>query len=81
MTTTTCDDKGRPADYDRIFLLEGMATCILAPLVYVFLPDNPERSKFLNEAEKEVITRSRAAAGNGTASHFEWRYLKDVATG
>jgi hypothetical protein len=73
--------RGKPADNGRIFILEGIATCILAPCVYFFLPDTPERSKFLNEAEKEVITASRAAAGNGTASHFEWRYLKDVATG
>jgi hypothetical protein len=54
---------------------------VLAPLVYFFLPDSPERSKFLTEAEKEVITASRAAAGNGTAAHFEWKYLRDVATG
>lgn len=62
-------------------MIEGMATVVLAPMVYFFLPDSPERAKFLSAEDKEIITASRAAAGNGTASHFEWRYLKDVATG
>lgn len=65
----------------RIFILEGIATVVLSPLVFFLLPDSPERCKFLTAEEKDIITASRAANGNGSASHFEWKYLRSVVTG
>lgn len=37
-----------------LFILEGVPTCLLAILVWFFLPDSPGTCRFLNEKEKTV---------------------------
>lgn len=45
----------RLANWRLIFLVEGLATLIMAPLVFWLLPDSPETARFLNEKEKSVV--------------------------
>lgn len=42
-----------------LFLVEGLPSVLLAFVAWFFLPDSPEKAKFLNDDEKEVA-RARA---------------------
>lgn len=37
-----------------LFIIEGIPSCLAAFLVLFFLPDYPERAKWLSEAEKDM---------------------------
>ena len=48
-----------------LFLVEGLATVIMAPVAYFFIPDSPDKAKFLDHEEKEIV-KSRALRQVGT---------------
>lgn len=49
-----------------IFILEGIVPCLMAPLVWFYLPDNPETASFLSNREKEyIINRLALETGSG----------------
>ena len=49
-----------------IFILEGIVPCLMAPLVWFYLPDNPETASFLTRREKEfIINRLALETGSG----------------
>jgi hypothetical protein len=38
-----------------LFLVEGLPTIVMAAVAWFFLPDSPEKARFLNEEEKLVV--------------------------
>lgn len=47
------------ASWRLLFLVEGIPTLLMVPVVFRFLPDSPAQAKFLNEEEK-AVARARA---------------------
>jgi hypothetical protein len=45
--------------------VEGLATIIMAPVVFFFIPDSPDKARFLNSEDKKVV-KSRAMHQVGT---------------
>lgn len=66
------------ASWRWIFILEGIATVLLSSLIFIFLPDDPTRSKWLTDSERDAILANRAAEGQASKQHFEWKYLRQV---
>lgn len=58
---------GHPAiaNWRLLFLVEGIPSICLAFVAFFFMPDSPEKAKFLTEEEKQV-TRARAIQQTGT---------------
>ncbi|KAI1814205.1 MFS general substrate transporter [Poronia punctata] len=55
----------RLANWRLLFLVEGIPTILMAAVAYFFIPDSPEKARFLNAEEKEIV-RSRAMRQVGT---------------
>jgi sugar phosphate permease len=53
------------ANWRLLFLVEGLATVIMTPIAFFFIPDSPDKARFLNAEEKEVV-KSRAMRQVGT---------------
>lgn len=64
-----------------IFLIEGIATCLIGVLTIFALPDWPEQAKFLTEYEKTILL---GKLGRDTAEFVETKptlqILKDTVT-
>lgn len=55
------------AKWRLLFLVEGLPTLAMVPVTYFFLPDSPEKARFLTEDEKRVAkARGVRQAGSGT---------------
>lgn len=55
------------APWRVLFLVEGLPTIAMAPIVYFFLPDSPVKARFLEEDEKQVaLARAVRQVGPGT---------------
>lgn len=48
----------RLANWRLLFLVEGLPTICMVPVAYFFLPDTPEKARFLTEEER-AVARSR----------------------
>jgi MFS family permease len=48
-----------------LFLVEGLATVIMTPFAFFFIPDSPDKSRFLNSEEREIV-KSRSMRQVGT---------------
>ncbi len=57
------------AKWRVLFLVEGLPTIVMAAVAWFFLPDSPEKARFLNEEEKEVA-RARGVAQAGAATRI-----------
>ena len=42
------------ANWRLLFLVEGLPTILMAPVAFFFLPDSPDKARFLNEEEKRT---------------------------
>ena len=60
-----------------LFLVEGLPTILLTPIAYFFIPDSPDKARFLNPEEK-AITRSRAVRQTGTSERIGSVDLKQI---
>lgn len=60
---------GRPgiAKWRVLFLVEGLPTIVMAVVAYFFLPDSPEKARFLSEEEKMVV-KARGVRQAGAAT-------------
>ena len=54
------------AKWRVLFLVEGLPTVVMAVVAFFFLPDSPEKARFLNEEEREVA-RARGVRQAGAA--------------
>ncbi|KAJ2989419.1 hypothetical protein NUW58_g3472 [Xylaria curta] len=62
-----------------IFILEGIATVVIAIAAYWFVHNYPDTSKFLNEEERKFIHKRLAA--NSDATHqedFSWTAVREA---
>ncbi|KAI8953084.1 major facilitator superfamily domain-containing protein [Xylaria longipes] len=62
-----------------IFILEGIATVVIATAAYLFIHNYPDTSKFLNEEERKFIHQRLAA--NCDAAHrekFSWAAVREA---
>ncbi|KAI9810332.1 MAG: hypothetical protein M1827_006299 [Pycnora praestabilis] len=63
------------ANWRLLFLVEGLPTILLAPVVFFFLPDSPDKAKFLNEKEK-IIAKARGVrqvGGEERVGGLDWK--------
>lgn len=66
-----------------IFIIEGIATSVIAAISYFLIPDWPETAKFLTPEERTILLR-RLAADAGEAKMTTYnksavkRTLKDI---
>jgi len=63
-----------------VFILEGIATCVLSIVGYFVIVDFPEEAKFLTEPEREfIIDKLMTDIGQKSAyEHFGWRRTLSV---
>ncbi|MCJ1399258.1 hypothetical protein MMC11_002460 [Xylographa trunciseda] len=65
------------ANWRLLFLVEGIPTILLAPVVFFFLPDSPDKARFLTEDEK-LIARARGVRQVGTHERIGGVVWKDI---
>lgn len=66
------------ANWRLLFLVEGLPTILMAPVAFFFLPDSPDKAKFLNEEEK-LIAKARGVRQVGDTNRIGGVVWKDVA--
>ena len=63
------------ADTDRLFIVEGAATGVVALVGFVTLPDTPSTTRWLNQRERELahsrMERDKVSDGQDHASAWE----------
>lgn len=52
------------ASWRLLFLVEGLPTLLMVPFAYFFIPDSPDKARFLNSEEKAIV-KSRAMRQTG----------------
>ncbi|KAL2130288.1 hypothetical protein VTI74DRAFT_6660 [Chaetomium olivicolor] len=55
------------ANWRLLFLVEGLPTVLMTVIAFYFIPDSPERARFLS-AEEKAIVRSRSMRQVGTTA-------------
>jgi hypothetical protein len=67
----------------RIFLIEGLCTVVLAVGLYFVLPNRVDDCKWLSSEEKTAIWERKSAgtAADPLARKFEWHYLTECLKG
>ncbi|EFQ94385.1 hypothetical protein PTT_07951 [Pyrenophora teres f. teres 0-1] len=75
----TSGDTGM-AQWRVLFLVEGLPTVVMASVAYFFLPDSPEKAKFLTEEEK-AVARARGVAQAGAATRIGSINFKEMFEG
>ncbi|KAF2083777.1 MFS general substrate transporter [Saccharata proteae CBS 121410] len=74
---TSADDDAI-ANWRTLFLVEGLPTVVMAAVAWFFLPDSPEKARFLNEEEKRVA-KARGVRQTGGGERIGKIVWKDVA--
>ena len=67
----------RLANWRLLFLVEGLPTILMALVAYFFLPDSPEKARFLNEEEK-LIAKARGVRQIGEVGRVGGIVWKDI---
>ena len=65
------------ASWRLLFLVEGLPTILMAPVAYFFLPDTPDKARFLRVEEREV-GRERGVRQAGEGERIGGLNLADV---
>lgn len=65
------------APWRLLFVVEGVPTVLMAPVVWFFLPDSPHKARFLSEGEREVAVR-REVRQVGTVERVGGLNFKDA---
>ena len=65
------------ARWRLLFLVEGLPTILMAPVAYLFLPDSPDKARFLSDEEKRVV-KARAVRQVGKVDRIGNVVWKDV---
>jgi MFS family permease len=67
------------ANWRLLFLVEGLPSIAIAFVAFFFMPDSPEKARFLNDDEKEVAkARAIRQVGEEHASRFGGLVFKDI---
>lgn len=70
----------RIAKWRVLFLVEGLPTIVMAAVAWFFLPDSPEKARFLTTEEKEVA-RARGVRQAGAATRVGGVNWKEMGQG
>lgn len=65
------------ANWRLLFLVEGLPTILMAPVAFFFLPDSPDKARFLNEEEK-LVARARGVRQVGSGKRVGGVVWKDI---
>jgi hypothetical protein len=68
------------AKWRVLFLVEGLPTVAMAAVTWFFLPDSPEKARFLTEEEK-AVARARGVRQAGAATRIGGIKWKEVLEG
>ncbi|OCK81213.1 MFS general substrate transporter [Lepidopterella palustris CBS 459.81] len=68
------------ANWRVLFLVEGLPTIVMAAVVFFFLPDSPDKARYLAEDEKR-IAKARGVRQAGTSARVGGIDWKDMAAG
>jgi len=68
------------AKWRVLFLVEGLPTVVMAVVAWFFLPDSPEKARFLNEEEK-ACARARGVRQAGAATRIGGINWKEMLEG
>ncbi|KAL5362166.1 MFS general substrate transporter [Aspergillus floccosus] len=80
------DGVGGYAGWRWIFILEGIATVLVAVAAHFVIQDYPDTAKFLTEEERSwVLHRLRTQYSDGQTVYsenerFKWKYVRDALT-
>ncbi|KAL4865523.1 hypothetical protein BDV12DRAFT_211025 [Aspergillus spectabilis] len=62
-----------------LFIIEGLPSVVCAFIVLFFLPDYPEKSRFLNEEERQLaMARMEFNGSKGTAGNMSWAQARET---
>lgn len=76
----TSGKTGKMAKWRVLFLVEGLPTVAMAAVAFFFLPDSPEKARFLN-AEEKTVARARGVQQAGTESRIGGINFKEMLEG
>ncbi|KAK7516126.1 major facilitator superfamily domain-containing protein [Phyllosticta citriasiana] len=69
------------ANWRILFLVEGLPTIVMAAVSFLFLPDSPEKARFLTDDEKKVArargVRQTGTPGEARVGKIEWKDVLD----
>lgn len=65
------------ANWRLLFLVEGLPTILMVPVTFFFLPDSPDKARFLNEEEK-LVAKARGVRQVGDTKRIGGVVWKDV---
>lgn len=65
------------ANWRLLFLVEGLPTICMVPVAYFFLPDSPDKARFLTEEEK-LVAKARGVRQVGGVQRVGGIVWKDV---
>ncbi|CAF0802972.1 unnamed protein product [Rotaria sp. Silwood1] len=69
------------AEWQLIFIIEGIPTIIVAILCWFYLPDSPEQARFLTDKQRQLeIDRLIEDAGASHHDSFSWSQVLSVFT-
>lgn len=64
-----------------LFIIFGVITLVWAVVLIIFLPDTPEKARFLNEEQRiEAINRIRTNHTGMKNNTFKWEHVREVLT-
>ncbi|KAH8105235.1 MFS transporter [Cristinia sonorae] len=63
-----------------LFILEGLPSCLLSVLVYIFFPNYPETEKWLSEEERKLATERIKGVASLGHDKITWADAKDTLT-
>ncbi|PNS18764.1 High-affinity nicotinic acid transporter [Sphaceloma murrayae] len=72
-------ERGHIAPWRLLFLVEGIPTILMAPIVYLYLPDSPHKARFLTPSERTVAA-AREVRQVGTPTRIGGLSLHDART-
>ena len=67
----------RLANWRLLFLVEGLPTILMTVVAFIFLPDSPDKARFLNDQEK-IVTRARGVRQVGNVKRVGGIVWKDI---
>ena len=67
----------RLANWRLLFLVEGLPTICMAPIAYFFLPDTPDKARFLTEEEK-LVAKARGVRQVGGVDRIGGIVWKEI---
>ena len=65
------------ANWRLLFLVEGLPTILVTAVAFFFLPDSPDRARFLNDGEK-LVAKARGVRQVGNLKRVGGIVWKDI---